>query len=68
MKNIKRKVLLTLASLGILGELVHVLQPIGFNILTLFNSFGGYANWVQFIAGASGIIALLYAWKKLGKK
>lgn len=34
---------------AVVGGLVHILQPIGFNLLSFF---GSYAGWVQFIAGA----------------
>lgn len=49
----------TLAVLGIVGGAVHILQPLGTNLLTLFNSFGGYANWVQALAGVGAVVYIV---------
>jgi len=54
----KAKTTKILAVLGIVGALAHVLSPLGFSVLGLFDNFWGYADVVQVIAGASGVIAL----------
>lgn len=58
-KNFYKKGMLTLAILGLVGAAVHLLQPLGVNLLTLGNSFGGYSNVVQFLAGLGGVIFIL---------
>jgi hypothetical protein len=49
------------AVLAVAGGLVHLLQPLGFNLLGVFSSWAGY---IQFAAGAS-ILALSIP--KIGK-
>lgn len=57
----KKWVWTTLGVLAIAGGLVHILQPLGFNLLSYLGSFAG---WVQVIAGVS---TLIYVGKKLRK-
>jgi hypothetical protein len=47
---------ISLGVLGIVGGLVHVLQPLGLNLLDVF---GKVSKPVQFIAGASTITYIL---------
>ena len=47
---------MTTGILAIVGGAVHVLAPLGFNLLSFF---GSYANWVQFIAGAGTLIFVI---------
>lgn len=42
------------------GGLVHLLQPLGVNLLGIF---GGISTWVQAIAGVLTLYAVFMAWK-----
>lgn len=65
MKKKTKRVLMKIALIvAIVGGAVHLLMPLGFNILALF---GGLGKVIQFIAGALTIVISVIGFKMVKK-
>ena len=67
MKNkTTKRILFGLGILAVIGGAVHVLQPLGFDILDKIVRpiFAGITPWIQFIAGVSTIVISWLSLKK----
>jgi hypothetical protein len=62
-----RKILKVLAGFGLVGGAVHLLSPLGFDLLGKVSSIVGttVTPWIQFVAGLGTLVVIFMLWKKI---
>ena len=61
----KKMLMKVLCVLTFVGGLVHVLQPLNFDLLGFFQ---GFAPWVQLVAGVATVWYVTWMWMSKKKK
>lgn len=61
-----KRILTTLGVLALVGGAVHLLQPLGYDILEKLVRpvAGDYTSWVQFVAGVATLVFVVLRLKK----